>query len=93
MQQRHKGIPFSLRILDSSWTTGGGEYEQKAEGWGCGAGEVSGDRYSADLSQARWRGMRTSAHSNALENSLTLSSVALHLPIEASQLVPEQRVL
>lgn len=67
--------------------------ERKAEGWGCSASAVSGDRYSADLSQARRRAMRASAHSNALENSLTLSSVALHLPIVASQLVPEQRLL
>lgn len=68
--------------------------ERKAKGGGfCGAIEVSGDRCSADLSWGRQRATRASVPSNVLESSLTLRSVALHLPIVASRLVPEQRLL
>ncbi len=50
----------------------------------CGAIEVSGDEHSADLSRGRQRATRPSVPLNVLENSLTLRSVALHLPIVAS---------
>lgn len=86
-------IHFSLRVPDSSQTAGGEKYRLGQAKEFCGAIEVSGDKCSADLSRGRQKAARASIPSNALENSLTLRSVALHLPIVASPYVPEQRLL
>lgn len=83
-------IHFSLRVPDSSQTTGG-----KVVGWKakCG-GDLQchwGFRWQVFckyLSRSRQRATRASVPLNVLENSLTLRSVALHLPIVASQARP-----
>lgn len=54
----------------------------------CGAIEVSGDQYLVGLSIGRQRATRASVPSNVEENSLTLRSVALQLPIVASRARP-----
>lgn len=78
-----KVIHFSLRVPDY-WREEGRKFNVGV----CSAIEVSGDKYSADLSQGRQRATRASVPLNVLENSLTLWSVALHLPIVASRARP-----